>query len=491
MRNLEDYVQYHVTNSSDSLQTNNEEEYEEEGEDEEEEYEEEESSILQVDNITNKNSPNKSTLTQSTSDQSTAMGYSNITTPDMNQPKEESWTEVVTKSKKSKASIQWGYNNFGCVLESNNISVPGTAMKFQNSVDSEQTVNIIKTYEYKERYQPPEQLGKGRSRRQPLEIKDITVPETRFGKYDTWRGDRYMAKNKTISKAPATRNARISVPDKIILRTEMTDIYFAKLLLKLGRYQHQVLAMGHYGDSTVLALGHYVQAWIKANENTCAAPKNNAMPVLHAKPGLSTCRLLARTPVDEFKQVNCCVVKLQINFGEIWAQGPVNAEFDVKVLDGLFYDYNYIITDLRNHNNTMMIIVVGPNPINSSTTIEPSRAKDPFAYQLCQKVDSFCKNLSLGKHEVKYISVIEATKNANKPEMYNGLHPGPMANLLIAREVYVQILDLLTTRAEIGITNMKHISLAKNYDLTDTDKKYVTHIMGDFVEYKELIQKSK
>ncbi len=57
--------------------------------------------------------------------------------------------------------------------------------------------------------------------------------------------------------------------------------------------------MGYYGDSTVLALGPYVQAWIKANENTCAAPKNNAMPVLHVKSGFSTCRLLARPPIDE------------------------------------------------------------------------------------------------------------------------------------------------------------------------------------------------
>ncbi len=54
------------------------------------------------------------------------------------------------------------------------------------------------------------------------------------------------------------------------------------------------------------------------------------------------------------------------------------------------------------------------------------------------------------------MSVFQATYKLEKSELYNGLHPGDVANYVISRDVYVAILEMLAARADNDILDMKH-----------------------------------
>ncbi len=53
------------------------------------------------------------------------------------------------------------------------------------------------------------------------------------------------------------------------------------------------------------------------------------------------------------------------------------------------------------------------------------------------------------------------------------------------------MLEMLAARAENDIIDMKHISLARGYKITDMDKKYIEAYMLSHDEYKDLAQKRK
>ncbi len=170
---------------------------------------------------------------------------------------------------------------------------------------------------------------------------------------------------------------------------------------------------------------------------------------------------------DSFKEGNVIIFKTQIDWMEIYANSRTGSVYDDYVLDSVAEDVKLLIERAKEANNTVLIVVVGPNPIHVDVAPHCDHRGfwDPTMEKyIAEKVDPRLADVCAKYAECEFVSVLKAAPGILRQEFFAGAHMGHIPTFIVGRAVYSAILDMLVVRSTYNLSEIRPF-LLNNQDI--------------------------
>ncbi len=267
---------------------------------------------------------------------------------------------------------------------------------------------------------------------------------------DTWKGLRFQTEELRAERPVNFRN--IAIPNHFSFRYEGLDEMFAEL--ENEKLTEITLRIGYIGDSTMGKLRQWLICWQEAHQRTPAAIKftDPTTDAQHLSSGIKLYDLTDRKLEDRFRKVDVVIIKTQVDFFEAWYYLE-GTQFEGEAITHIICDFKHIIEQIREINNTASIIVVGMNPVNTKLPVPDNVKDDYMGLNFVLKTDSLLKDMVEDHYDCSFLSIYGITQNVDlcqKP-CFDTLHMGPMVNMVVARDIYAQIHNIMIQRMRSGI----------------------------------------
>ena len=323
------------------------------------------------------------------------------------------------------------------------------------SVYDENKLNIKPRSFSRQQYYPCS-IGKG------LDGQDILL-------FPTWHPD------------PPRNMGSQQMPDPLHL--PLTGIETA--LQDLERSNIQVtLNFAFHGDSTVTGLIRPVEYWIKSTEHLQGSPKWGRCLPMYAR---GKClHSLVKSPAVDTSEVDVFILKYQVDMINIMGLQMANKETEEMRISAGLRQYSrqidWLLEKSRENCLGAMVILVGPNPINSPSC--PRFRDRPDFSDLVARMDTYLRE-RVSKHaDVYYISVLDVMAAfwplTDLKSVIAGVHMTTTLNFYIAREIRRVVIAVMASRATLGLGRVPRFSIwdATHGRLNATQTQYIEDVIG-------------
>ena len=195
---------------------------------------------------------------------------------------------------------------------------------------------------------------------------------------------------------------------------------------------------------------------------------------------------LAKSPAIDTSEVDVFVLKYQVDMINIMGlQLADKSVEEMRVSAGLRHyarQIDWMLEKSREHSLGAMVILVGPNPINSPSC---PRFRDPPDFSdLVARMDTHLRE-RVSKHaDVYYISVLDILGAywpiTETKAVIAGVHMTTTLNFYIAREIRRVAMSVMAARATLGLGKIPRFTIwdAKHGRLNAIQTQYVDDVLG-------------
>ena len=280
---------------------------------------------------------------------------------------------------------------------------------------------------------------------------------------------------------PREQPPQVSLPSPLYLpitgiEEPLNDLAKAKIQCTINFVYH--------GDSTVTGLIRPVEQWIKSTHEYPYAPLyGKVLPMYGRGKSLHT---LARGPKFDTSEADVFILKYQVDMINMMGfYLNDEAMMESRLTTGIRQygrQIDWLIQQSRLHSLGAMVILVGPNPINSPSYPKNKTCLD--GSDLVARVDTQLRE-RLSRHaEVYYISVLDVMAAywplTELRVAIGGVHMTPILNFYVAREIRRVVISAMAQRATLGLGRIPRFTIwdAIHGRLNNTQVQYADDFLG-------------
>ncbi len=245
----------------------------------------------------------------------------------------------------------------------------------------------------------------------------------------------------------------IRVPKEFSFRYEGLDRYFA--MMSEYNISLPIVKVGYVGDRTMIWLRVFLKSWEKSHKKTFGALRFAEEEATPKKRGAALYELTDKRLDEQFKRSDIVIIKTQIDLMEAW-YWTMDTECESEAIECVVKDIAYLIEAIRELNSTAAIVVLGMNPVHaefSERVLTKVAGIDPTAVEFAARSDEIIEDMVRTQYDCSFMSVVKRLKYWNLCEQIymNGPHMGPIANMIMAREIYVRMQEIVEYRVTNNI----------------------------------------
>ncbi len=318
-----------------------------------------------------------------------------------------------------------------------------TIVPYKNKVNHNLKVHVARCDDWKFSNEKFTRAGYGPPHPEAITEK-MLLP--RVFRVRTWKGPRLRLEPYHPETTEDFRDVRI--PKDFSFRYEGLDEHFA--LMSTYGISLPIVKIGYVGDSTMIRLRVALKSWEKSHRKTYGALRFAEEEATHMKRGGALYELTDKRLDEQFKRSDIVIIKTQIDLMEAWYRTS-ETEVEREAIESAVKDIAYLIRAIREMNSTASILVLGMNPVHAHFPEKnlPTVARvDPTAVEFASRADEVLEDMARTFYDCSYMSVVRKLKYWNLcDKIYtNGPHLGSLANMIMAREVYVRLHEIVGHR---------------------------------------------
>ena len=219
-----------------------------------------------------------------------------------------------------------------------------------------------------------------------------------------------------------------------------------------------------WGDSGAPRLQSPLKSWILDTARYPGCPQLKKIIPAYL-PGARLWDIVHANP-HPLPPADIMVVKLQndlMNLFFVDRETKAQRDIYLKGVQSFFFNLKSELKTIQQTHGGMSIIVVGMNPINSTSRIPKAHRNDINAEQYAEDMDTHFRAMVDALCDVYFVSVMEEFHKyaplLNPRNVCSGAHMGHVANLFITRAIRLAIFKIYAMRNSLGFGSVSNFQI--------------------------------